>query len=222
KTGKETLVENWIIHKLNKATIEMNKFLGEKNLMNATTSVYNFWLYELCDIYIELIKPMTDVDTSIPKNAELKRSAQDTLYTCLEAGLKLLHPFMPFVTEELYQRLPRRPGDDTLTIVRAKYPLEVPEYSNPKAEEQFDLVFNVVKVARSLIVQHNIQSDATLFIQTASEPITSLLNSEDKSIKTLVKNTKSIQVIGKDGALPSEYASSIVNEEISVLLLLDK
>ncbi|CAH1766226.1 10420_t:CDS:10, partial [Entrophospora sp. SA101] len=204
------------------ATIEMNKFLGEKNLMNATTSVYNFWLYELCDIYIELIKPMTDVDTSIPKNAELKRSAQDTLYTCLEAGLKLLHPFMPFVTEELYQRLPRRPGDDTLTIVRAKYPLEVPEYSNPKAEEQFDLVFNVVKVARSLIVQHNIQSDATLFIQTASEPITSLLNSEDKSIKTLVKNTKSIQVIGKDGALPSEYASSIVNEEISVLLLLDK
>ncbi|CAG8780143.1 17420_t:CDS:2, partial [Racocetra fulgida] len=44
---------------------------------------------------------------SISSDAECKRSAEDTLYTCLEAGLKLLHPFMPFVTEELYQRLPR-------------------------------------------------------------------------------------------------------------------
>jgi len=62
---------------------------------------------------------------SIANNLKRKRSGQDTLYTCLEAGLKLLHPFMPFVTEELYQRLPRRPGDSIPTIVKAKYPVEV-------------------------------------------------------------------------------------------------
>ena len=72
-----------------------------------------------------MIKPLTDADTSIADNAERKRSAQDTLYTCLEAGLKLLHPFMPFVTEELYQRLPRRSVNDIPTIVKAKYPVEV-------------------------------------------------------------------------------------------------
>jgi len=66
-----------------------------------------------------LIKPLIDTDTSH------KRSAQDTLYTCLEGGLKLLHPFMPFVTEELYQRLPRRSANDAPTIVKAKYPVEV-------------------------------------------------------------------------------------------------
>jgi len=108
-----------------------------------------------------LIKPLTDADTSIAENVERKRSAQDTLYTCLDAGLKLLHPFMPFVTEELYQRLPRRPGDDIPTIVKARYPVEEPEYHNLQAEEQFELVFSIIKAARSLTVEYNIQSNAS-------------------------------------------------------------
>ena len=107
--------------------------------MLATTSVFNFWLYELCDVYIvrlpltsplvassetpvqEATKPMTD--PSAP--AEVRRSAQDTLYTCLDLGLRLLHPFMPFVTEELWQRLPRRPSDPTRSIMLAAFPVSV-------------------------------------------------------------------------------------------------
>ena len=52
KTGKESLVEQWILHKLNIAATEINTFLEDRNFMAATTSAYNFWLYELCDIYI--------------------------------------------------------------------------------------------------------------------------------------------------------------------------
>jgi valyl-tRNA synthetase len=51
-TGNESLVERWILHKLNIAAVEMNRFLTERNFMSATTSAYNFWLYELCDVYI--------------------------------------------------------------------------------------------------------------------------------------------------------------------------
>ena len=61
---------------------------------------------------------MTDEGASL----ETRRSAQNTLYTCLDHGLRLLHPFMPFVTEELWQRLPRRPNDPTPSIMLAKYP----------------------------------------------------------------------------------------------------
>lgn len=67
------------------------------------------------------MKPMTDESAS----ANAKRSAQNTLYTCLDFGLKLLHPFMPFVTEELWQRLPRRPSDETKSIMVANYPVKV-------------------------------------------------------------------------------------------------
>ena len=69
-----------------------------------TTAVYNFWLYELCDIYIEYIKKGL-----YAKEPDIKR--QDTikliLYICLDNGLRLIAPIMPFVSEELYQRLPK-------------------------------------------------------------------------------------------------------------------
>lgn len=51
-TGKESLVEKWILHKLNAAAEEINKQLAERNFMAATGAAYNFWLYELCDVYI--------------------------------------------------------------------------------------------------------------------------------------------------------------------------
>ncbi|KAJ7803219.1 tRNA synthetases class I-domain-containing protein [Mycena olivaceomarginata] len=91
-TGKESLVEQWILHKLNVAAAELNTQLAERNFMSATTAAYNFWLYELCDVYIEVMKPMTDEAAPIAT----RKSAQQTLYTCLDHGLRLLHPFMPF------------------------------------------------------------------------------------------------------------------------------
>ena len=56
-TGKESLVEKWILHKLNFAAAEINKQLAERNLMQATNVAYNFWLYELCDVYIVRVLP---------------------------------------------------------------------------------------------------------------------------------------------------------------------
>lgn len=75
------------------------------------------------------MKLMTDESASL----ETRRSAQNTLYTCLDYGLRLLHPFMPFVTEELWQRLPRRPNDPTPSIVISSYPVYVRSllYSKP-------------------------------------------------------------------------------------------
>ena len=67
------------------------------------------------------MKPMTDESAAV----ETRKSAQQTLYTCLDYGLRLLHPFMPFVTEELWQRLPRRPNDLTPSIMVSSYPVNV-------------------------------------------------------------------------------------------------
>ena len=63
-TGKESLVEKWILHKLNFAAAEINKQLAERNFMQASNVAYNFWLYELCDVYIEASKPGTDPSPS--------------------------------------------------------------------------------------------------------------------------------------------------------------
>ncbi len=64
--------------------------------------LYSFWLYELCDVYLELIKPV--VTDASPGNAEARWVAQACLFLSLDWGLRLAHPLMPFVTEELWQR----------------------------------------------------------------------------------------------------------------------
>lgn len=106
------------MHKLNNATRDVAANLESFNFMGATTAVHQFWLYELCDVFIEVSKPY--VDSECPETPIVKQ----TLYHCLDAGLKLLHPFMPFVTEELWQRLPKLP-DSAISISIARFPLEV-------------------------------------------------------------------------------------------------
>jgi len=105
---------------------------------------------------------------------EQKRSAQDTLYTCLEGALLLIHPFMPFVTEELWQRLPRRPNDTNPTIVKAAYPRYTEELNDPDAEKSYDLAFSVVKGIRSMQAEYGVKDKATGNLPTTSDMTKSL------------------------------------------------
>ena len=100
-------------------------------------AIYNFWLYELCDIYLEAIKPRVQ-PFSTKEGEKLEamaarmrdaRCAQEVLYTCVDRGLRLLHPICPFVTEELYQRLP--PSDAKAeSICISNYPEHVLAWTN--------------------------------------------------------------------------------------------
>jgi len=91
---------------------------------------------------------------------EQKRSAQDTLYTCLDGALTLIHPFMPFVTEELWQRLPRRPDDKCPSITKAAYPRQNSDLEDIEAEKAYDMVLSSTKAVRSLMAEYNIREKA--------------------------------------------------------------
>ena len=120
-TGRESLVEKWLFHKLNVASSAVNHHLENREFSDATNAAYGFFLYDLCDVFIEATKPLFETNVDSPA----KVSAQNTLYTCLEGGLKLLHPFMPYVTEDLWQRLPRRPEDTCESIMVSSFPESV-------------------------------------------------------------------------------------------------
>jgi valyl-tRNA synthetase len=117
-TGRESIVEKWLYHKLNLASASVSVHLEERDFSDASTAAYQFFLYDLCDVFIEATKPLFETNVESPS----KVSAQNTLYTCLEGGLKLLHPFMPYVTEDLWQRLPRRPDDKCESIMVSSFP----------------------------------------------------------------------------------------------------
>jgi len=154
-TGKESLAERWILHKMTVAAKEVNQALGDREFMKSTTFIYAYWLFNLCDVYIENSKAIISKGTP-----DEKLSALNTLYTALEGGLTLIHPYMPFVTEELWQRLPRRPEDMTPSIVKAKYPVYDPKMDDPASESAYQLVLDISKGIRSLMADYSILKDA--------------------------------------------------------------
>jgi len=131
KSGKESLPEQWILHKLSTSAKKINEHLEKREFSLSTQVAYKYFYEFLCDTYIENSKAIFDEGS-----AEEKESAKQTLYTAIEGGLLMIHPFMPFLTEELFQRLPRREGDKTPSITVASYPEYVQEFDDEAAEAE--------------------------------------------------------------------------------------
>eukprot|EP01102_Stenamoeba_stenopodia_P012148 TRINITY_DN379_c0_g1_i2.p1 TRINITY_DN379_c0_g1~~TRINITY_DN379_c0_g1_i2.p1 ORF type:complete len:1044 (-),score=309.33 TRINITY_DN379_c0_g1_i2:162-3293(-) len=217
-TGSESPIDKWILNKLNVAIKETNQGLADFEFAQSTSAIYNFWLYQLCDVYLEAIKPVTKADVSDPANAAKKRAAQDTLFTCLEYGLKLIHPFMPYVSEELYQRLPRREGDNTPSICVARYPTTVAAWSNPEIESEIKLVQDAVHAARSLRADYNL---------TAKQRVSVYIRAHKSELVDIFERHKGIflslslasDVTVGAGEAPEGCAVNILNEHVEVYLV---
>ncbi|XP_071949966.1 valine--tRNA ligase-like [Antedon mediterranea] len=94
-------IDRWILSKLSHTAEICNSGFHDYNLTVVTSAIRQFWRQCLCDVYLETIKPSLYDDESVSGNV-----SRSVLFMCIEAGLKLLSPFMPYLTEELYQRLP--------------------------------------------------------------------------------------------------------------------
>ncbi len=96
--------------------------------------LYDFWLKELADVYIEAIKPVMKGN-----DEEAKKAARNTLFRCLDSGLRLLHPTMPYLTEELFQRLPhRQDASRPESICIAAFPVKQSSFDHENVEEKLN------------------------------------------------------------------------------------
>jgi valyl-tRNA synthetase len=181
KTGEESLSERWILHNLNITAKAVNESLGPRQFSNCTVPIYQYILNQLCDVFIENTKFIFTPE--VPEAQH--QSAKDTLYTALEQGLCLIHPFMPFVSEELWQRLPRRPGDSTPSITVAAYPQYDPALDDPEAEAAYELILLTSKGIRSLVAEYGLKTPGKVFIQTYDETSYKTASSETISIRSL-------------------------------------
>lgn len=108
-TGHEKPCDLWILSRLRYAVEQCQTGFEKYLFPQVTTAIYNFWFYELCDIYIEYVKQ--DLYATTP-DAQRQELIKWILFTCLDNGLRLLAPIMPFVSEELHQRLPKAKTSD--------------------------------------------------------------------------------------------------------------
>ncbi|KAJ5677509.1 Valine--tRNA ligase [Penicillium maclennaniae] len=220
KNGNESLSERWILHKFNTAAKEMNESLEAREFSPTAIAIYQYWYAQLCDVFIENSKFLLAEDAT----PEMQESAKQTLYTALEGALCLVHPIMPFVTEHLWQRLPRRPDDKTVSIMKAKYPEYKAEFHDPAAETAYELVLNTSKAIRSILAQYDVKTKGDIIIQTYDATSHKTVSEEMTSIKSLGgKNLGELSLLGPENKTPpSGCVVAAVGAEAAVYLRVSK
>lgn len=215
-SGQEKEMELWILSKLSGAVSGCKKGFEMYDFPTVTTACYVFWLYELCDWYLEYIKPIV-----YGSDPDAKKVCQDVLYTCLDVGLRLLHPMMPFVTEELFQRLPRRSANAPPSLCVTPYPK--PEdclWSNPALETEVEFVQNVVKSVRSIRGDYNLtpKMNPELFVKCSDEETANMLRTHPDLLKVLSLSS-SVSVL-VDDTPPTGCAVQTVSAKCETHLLI--
>ncbi|EGE83482.1 hypothetical protein RJZ56_005547 [Blastomyces dermatitidis] len=216
KTGKESLSERWILHKFNSAAKLANENLESRDFSVAASVLYQYWYSQLCDVFIENSKSLLQAD--VP--AEVQQSAKETLYTALEGALTLIHPIMPFVTEELWQRLPRRPNDDTPSIMKAAYPEYNPAFDDVAAETAYELILATSKTIRSILSEYELKTKSDIKIQTYDATSYKTVSDEVHLIKSLGgKYVGEIAVLDPESQTPPPgCVLSVVSAQAAVYL----
>lgn len=161
------LADKWILSRLNSTVREVTRLFEDFEFGEAGRALYNFIWNDLCDWYIEMAK-----EDFYGKDRSLKHNTQNILCYVLDQTLRLLHPIMPFVTEEIWLAMPH----DGTSLVTAAYPQEHTEFENKEAEKGMDNLIELIKAVR------NIRADANAPL---SSPI-------DIQIKTTLPETQSI------------------------------
>ena len=153
--------DKWILHTLNNVAKEVNENLEKFELGIALSKIYDFIWNSYCDWYIELCK------TRLQSEGETAQNARQVLIYVLDKILKLLHPFMPFITEEIWQTIPH--DTDGKTVMLEKYPEYDPSLDFPSEAEEMMKVMEAITAIRTQRNEMNVppSKKAKLFIATA-------------------------------------------------------
>lgn len=158
-----SIEDKWIISKFNVIAKEVNENLEKYELGIAVGKVYDFIWDVYCDWYIELTKPR------IQAGGESMKSAQAVLVWVMQGMLKLLHPFMPFITEEIWQTL----TDGKSPIMLEKFPVYDEKLDYSAEENEFEKVISVIREVRNRRTAMNVppSKKAKIYIETADKEI---------------------------------------------------
>jgi valyl-tRNA synthetase len=174
------LHDRWILSRLHQTARDVRSALGGYQFHEAVQTLYHFFWDDFCDWYIELTKADVSAEEATPQ----RTAARTRLLTVLEQALRLLHPFMPYITEELWQQLPGT-GKHLLhdayreaepTIMLAAYPEPEGGLINEDAEWEMQAVIDLITRVRNIRSEMNIKP---------SEPVPVLIGSPDEKLRTV-------------------------------------
>ncbi len=205
----QDLFDKWILSRLNRLTKDTTEALKGYRFDEASNGVYQFIWHEFCDWYLELLKPILNKK----EDAEKTAMTQSVMIHVLESSLRLLHPFMPFITEEIWQRLPRF-GEfaNISSIMTAPFPEADEGLINSKIEDEAKLLQDAISCVRNIRGEMNIKPslEIDVLLKTTDENRADFYKGYTGYIKflTRAKNVK----IGSDIEKPKMCATGILKD----------
>lgn len=175
-TGEKTVADRWILTRLNETIAKVTELFDHFEFGEAGRQLYNFIWDDFCDWYIEMSKEVLYGDDAVSK-----QTTQSILVHTLDQILRLLHPIMPFVTEEIWQHIPHQ----GTSLVVADYPVVHPEFNDEIASKGMEVLKELIRSVR------NIRSEVNTPL---SKPITLMIKINDPKIgQFLTENTSYIE-----------------------------
>lgn len=206
--------DKWILHNLNQKIDQITYHLDKYDIGIYSTEIYEFIWNELCDWYIEAIKPRMYSD-----DKDVVRDVMSVLLYVLRDALKLLHPIMPFITEEIYQHLPNKDEEALIIAPFPRYNADI-DYANEY--DQFEYIKDIIRSIRNIRSEMNIPSNKrtnTLYF-TDDEFSKNAIESNAHHI-TQLGYSDSIEYVEKDDINPEDYTALVVGRS-EILLPLDE
>ncbi|HPN11111.1 MAG TPA: valine--tRNA ligase [Spirochaetota bacterium] len=210
--GELETFDRWILHRLNEAIRATDAALAEYKFNDAAHAIYSFWWHEFCDWYIELTKQrLYDRNAGAGKSSD---TARQVLFYVLKKSTQLLHPFMPFITEELWDKI-KGEGDGLIMVSR--WPEARAEFDFAAESAETALFQEVVYRIRNVRGEMNVPPDkrAPVVFKTASESVASIIRREEVHIKALAR----VESITLDAAYaPATTDASAVMTDLEIYI----
>ncbi|MBU8565691.1 valine--tRNA ligase [Virgibacillus pantothenticus] len=200
-TGKKSLADKWILTRLNETIEHVTRNNDKYEFGEAGRHLYNFIWDELCDWYIEMAKlPLYRDD-----EAE-KQTTRSVLVYVLDQTMRMLHPFMPFITEEIWQQLPHQ--GESITV--AKWPEQRPEFHDEQAASEMKRLVAIIKAVRNIRAEVDtpMSKQVKLLIQAENEAIVKELEEERHYLERFC-NTSEL-IIARQIKAPEKAMSAVV------------
>jgi valyl-tRNA synthetase len=217
-----SLADRWIISKLQETEAEVTRAVANYRFDHASQALYEFIWNEYCDWYLELSKPVLWDENA---SALTQRGTRRTLIIVLEACMRLLHPFMPFITEEIWQTVGPLAGKTGDTVMLQPYPVSDDKAIDSAANADIEWLKGVIVGIRNIRGEMNISPAVTLTVlfKNGDDQDRSRLNENRQFLEKLAKLEK-IQWLTNDDEVPVSATALVGNLEILVPMagLIDK
>lgn len=207
-----SLADHWIESTFNRTVGTFREALSQYRFDLAANAIYDFTWNEFCDWYLELTKPVFANGTDAQK-----RGASQTLVRVLEKLLRLAHPIMPFITEEIWQKVKGFAGIDADTIMLQPFPKVVESELDEAAEVQIGWIKELIIAVRNIRAESNIAPSKGLefLVRNVSDEQRKILAENDRLLKAMAK-LDSVQVLSADETAPLSVAKLVGNVEVLI------